>query len=487
MTIHKIHILFFLIIMVLGSCKSPIDNFVESEKEISIDPDYSAIVLPPNIAPLNFKIEKQADEFRVKISSTKGEMIELGSKDGIIDIPISKWKNLLAKNRGEKLVFSIYAKHEKGWVKYRDIENTIAKENIDSHLAYRILYPGYELWNDMGIYQRNLETFEQKPIIENKALGNDCVNCHSFAANSPETMMFHVRGKNGGTIVSSEGEFKKLNIKVDAMPGGAVYPYWHPNGKMIAFSSNRIKQFFHSTGDKYIEVSDFKSDLIVYDVLQNLVLSDSAIATKNYMETFPAWSPNGEYLYYTRAAFPVDNDRKSIRYNLMRIKFNSKDRTWGVAEEIFDAAAIGKSVSFPRISPDGKMLVFTMANYGNFTIWHNEADLYKIDLQNNEVKILPVNSNWVESYHSWSSNSRWMVFSSKRRDTQCARPYFAYFDENGKAHKPFIMPQKDPEFYDNFLRTYNIPELITGPVPVKQWDLINTVFKEAVMAKAQSK
>lgn len=283
-----IHILLLFFVAVFTACNSSVQEYSTEKTKISIDPDYTDIVLPSNIAPLNFKIQEKAEAYKIEISSLKGSAIQIHSKNGIVDIPIKKWKKLLAENKGEKLTFSIFAQQQTKWVKYPDIENTIAHENIDSHLAYRILYPGYELWNDMGIYQRNLENFEQKPIIENKALENDCVNCHSFAANSPETMMFHVRGKNGGTIVYSEGELKKLNIKVDEMPGGAVYPYWHPNGKMIAFSSNKIKQFFHSTGDKYIEVSDFESDLIVYDVEKNVVLSDSAIATKQYMETFPS-------------------------------------------------------------------------------------------------------------------------------------------------------------------------------------------------------
>lgn len=481
----KLQILYCMVVLFLCSCTTTVSDYTKTNVPAQIDPDYSEIVLPPNIAPLNFKIQNTAEAFKVDIHSDKGEKIELVSRDGVVDIPISKWKKLLESNKGNKLIFSIYSQSENKWVKHPEIVNSIAAEDIDSHLVYRILYPGYELWNDMGIYQRNLETFEQKPIIENKALDNDCVNCHSFSQNSPETMMFHVRGKHGGTIILSEGEVSKRNIKVEEMPGGAVYPHWHPNGKFIAFSSNRIKQFFHSSGDKYIEVSDFKSDLIVYDVEDNVVVTDSVFKTKNHMETFPCWSPCGNYLYYTRATVPEDDNRKSIRYNLMRVAFSLSSNTFAEPETIFDAAEMGKSVSFPRISPDGKTLVFTLADYGNFTIWHNEADLYKIDLKTRVTEKLPVNSDWVESYHGWSSNGRWIVFSSKRRDTQCARPYFSYFDEDGKAHKPFVMPQKDPEFYDNFLRTYNIPELIKEPISVSQWDFINAAKNQALNAKAQ--
>lgn len=57
-----------------------------------------------------------------------------------------------------------------------------------------------------------------------------------------------------------------------------------------------------------------------------------------------------------------------------------------------------------------------------------------------------------------------MVFSSRRDDGLYTRPYFSYFDPSGKMHKPFILPQKDPGFYTDFMKTYNLPELITSKV-----------------------
>ena len=72
-----------------------------------------------------------------------------------------------------------------------------------------------------------------------------------------------------------------------------------------------------------------------------------------------------------------------------------------------------------------------------------------------------------ESYHSWSSNSRWIVFSSRRIDGLYTRPYFAYIDEEGNASKPFLLPQKDTDYYHRFMKSYNIPEFITGKVSSK--------------------
>ncbi len=110
--------------------------------------------------------------------------------------------------------------------------------------------------------------------------------------------------------------------------------------------------------------------------------------------------------------------------------------------------------------------MFTQSDYGNFSIWHPESDLYLLNLTNGKVRnINEVNSENVESFHTWSSTGHWFVFSSKRLDGLWARPYFAAFDpETGEAGKPFLLPQKDPRFYDTFTYTFNLPELIKAPI-----------------------
>ena len=75
------------------------------------------------------------------------------------------------------------------------------------------------------------------------------------------------------------------------------------------------------------------------------------------------------------------------------------------------------------------------------------------------------NSANVDSYHSWSSNSRFMVFSSRRIDGLYTRLYMTYIDENGQEHKPFLLPQRKPaKFYSDLMFSYNIPEFIKGRV-----------------------
>jgi Tol biopolymer transport system component len=204
-----------------------------------------------------------------------------------------------------------------------------------------------------------------------------------------------------------------------------------------------------------------------------------------FMDTYPEWSPDGKYLYFCRAAqIGEEYDYRDIKYNLCRVSFQPETRQFGQTELVFDASAENSSVSFPRISPNGQSLVFTLHDYGCFPIWHKEADLYSVDLADFAVSELDnVNSDFTESYHSWSSNGRWLMFSSKRGDGLSARPYIAWVDENGNAGKPFVVPQEDPLFYSRFIKTYNIPEFATTEISFTPGELRRTAESQALQAQ----
>jgi hypothetical protein len=127
--------------------------------------------------------------------------------------------------------------------------------------------------------------------------------------------------------------------------------------------------------------------------------------------------------------------------------------------------------------------VLTLHNYGCFPIWHKEADLLSVDLTTLKPSAMSLNSNCTDSYHSWSSNSRWLVFSSKRIDGLTARFFISHIDENGNAGKPFLLPQKDPEFYNRLLKSFNLPEFSTLEVKVNPGTIRKSAQGVAVQAK----
>lgn len=92
---------------------------------------------------------------------------------------------------------------------------------------------------------------------------------------------------------------------------------------------------------------------------------------------------------------------------------------FGPRELVYAADSMGVSATFPRISPDGRYLMFTQAQYGIFHIWHHDADLWLLDLKTGEARCMDeINSNDTESYHSWSSNITFkrLPYLSRRRE-----------------------------------------------------------------------
>jgi Tol biopolymer transport system component len=324
----------------------------------------------------------------------------------------------------------------------------------------------------MGLYQRDLGSFREKPVIENKHLENNCVNCHSFSQGSSENMLFHIRGSIGGTMIKKGDAIEKIDLKRDETLSAGVYPSLHPSGDYVAFSTNRIEQYFHASPEESIEVLDRQSDLILYKVASKEVVHVPGTRGDRYMETYPNWSPDGYSLYFSRTEADANTPFDSIRYDIYRIAFDPATGTFGKTEPVFLASEQKKSASFPRISPDGRYLLCTLHDYGTFPIWHKEADLCLIDLRSGEA-VIPeqVNSDDTESFHSWSSNSRWIVFSSRRYDGRYTKPYISYLDSEGELQKAFLLPQKDPRSNASFFYSFNRPELITGAIEVnpRQW------------------
>ena len=405
------------------------------------------------------------------------------SCNGKLHIPLRKWKNLLNEYRGEQMDVRIFAKRDAGWVSYLPIRFTIASEPIDPYLAYRLIEPGYEAWGKMGIYQRCLENFDETPILINRLTDESCMNCHSFCKYDPHTMLFHVRQKHAGTIFVKDGKISKINTKLPEMLSAGVYPRWHPEGRYVAFSVNTTRQAFHTVHTNKVEVYDMASDIVIFDTETNTFFTDSLVCSKGYFETFPEWSPDGKYLYYCSAAAQIMPQKyDSLRYDLLRIAFDAPAGRFGShADTLISSAVTGKSVALARVSPDGQYVAFCMSDYGTFPIWHRDNDLFILNLETREVRNLKeINSDQSDSYHSWSANGRWMVFSSRRTDGTFTHPYICYFDAEGNAHAPFPLPQKEPLHYDYLMKSYNIPEFISGKVEISPYVFAETVKGNAV-------
>lgn len=500
-------IVFYSVALLLTACSKPAAQvpaqYSQLEKKADIYPDYTDIVVPPNIAPLNFMVrDSMADAFVVQLQGKDSELLASAGKNGIIQMDMTEWRGLLTVSKGTDIQVSIYAKRGEKWYCYKPYSLTVADEPIDAFLSYRLIQPSYELYRQLGIYQRNLTNWDVHTIYENNRefenSVNHCINCHNYRSNSSADMMFHVRANYGGTVIVQNGKAHKVQMKDSTIITAGVYPSWHPNDNLIAFSTNKTGQAFHVYHDEKIEVMDESSDLLLYDVTKNEVCH--ILRTPNDLETFPCWAPDGKTLYYCNAnVTPLldpelpDSTRTqqlmirydSIYYNLMSVTFDPKTRQFGEPQVEVDAASMHKSISVPRVSPDGRYVLYTMGDYGQFHIWHKSANLWVKELQTgNCYPLSEANSSDAESFHSWSSNGRWMVFASRRMDGNYSRAFLAYFDKNGQAHKAFVIPQEDPELNILLLKSFNVPELTKDSVTISTADVSKCVYEtEAVNAK----
>jgi hypothetical protein len=478
--IVKLSLFCLLLSSILTGCGNSINTFEKNNREPQIFPDYSGVVIPPNIAPLNFYIKEPGSRYHIEISSAKGEKIVIQQASPKIEIPLRKWHQLLDNNKGANLNIEIYVFKDK-WFKYNTIKDSIVTEKIESHLAYRLINTAYILWRKMGIYQRDVENFDEAPIYRNVSEGHNCVNCHSFCQNNSKKMSLHIRKDFPGTVILNEGKLEKLNVKTEYMLATAAYPAWHPNGEIIAYSVNKINQNFSTSPLLTNNVSDKVSDIILYNIKTHTITTSPKVSTHS-RENLPTWSPDGKWLYFISAPATGQTfeSRIKVKYDLLRIAYDAKSNSWGNVDTVLTSRETGLSITFPSISPDGRYLMFCMIDYGYFSIFHTNSDLYLLDLQTHKYRKLEINSPSNESYHGWSQSGRWFVFSSKRLDDVYSRPFYSYFDTNGKAHKAFVLPQKDPLFYDSFLTNYNRPELIDGKVDVTDLEMRDIVYTDPV-------
>ena len=468
--------IFCCLIILLGvwltSCSSEdVENCTLLASEPNITPDYSGIVIPPNIAPLNFRILEKALAYRVKIHSERGTPIEIASKKGSIRIPLKKWRALLNTNKGNQLFVDVYVRNaDNKWLQFQRITNTIAKEDIDRTLVYRFMKSIYNAWKDIGIYQRSLTDYDVSVVIHGRSFGEGCLNCHSFVGNAPDTMTIGLRSATYGssTLLARNGTINKIAAKWG-------YTAWHPTGRLAAYSINNVVQFFHTAGMEVRDVVDLDSALACYNTENNKVVCPQELADKNRLETYPTWSPDGRYLYFCSGPIPWQNrdtvppeNYDKLKYDLRRVPYDIETDKWGKAETVLSADETQLSILLPRISPDGRFLLFCMCRYGCFPIYQPTSDLYLMDLSTGKYRRLEINSEYSESWHSWSSNSRWIAFSSRRQGGALTRTYFSYVDETGRVHKPFVLPQKNPDYYDSLLETYSVPELVKSKVKVSK-------------------
>ncbi len=465
--------------LLLAACTHHPHNILNTTNPAPIWPDYADVTIPPDIAPLNISA-LNADAIHVTLQSPTGNT--LTSQGNATDFNINQWQKLLANSIGQHITVSVLSLLNGQWYQHPNFQIHVSTDSIaDYGITYRKIAPGYETYSDIGIYQRDLHSFSEQPIITHTLLPGQCMCCHTPNQANPDNLTIHFRGSHPATLIqqTNNGETSQqwLTTTTDSTLCNCMYPYWHPSGRFCAYSLNKVNQCFLTAHDKFIEVFDQASDICVLDTDNNQLILSPHLQTQQ-LETWPAFSPDGKTLFYCSAQpQPLPAQADKIHYDLRSITFNPDSASFGTnTKTIIHHDTL--SISLPRPSYNGRFIVYCLANYGCFPINHPEADLYIYDLHTQQSKPLSAaNSADTESFHNWNSNSHWLLFSSRRHDSLTSLVYFTHIDNNGNATKPFLLPQRDPlNFYTLSLHSFNTPDFTSSKVNINPRKTYNNIF-----------
>ena len=482
-TVYSLQMITWQAILIVGiiciSCTSSPKDIARLGKLPEIYPDYIGVTIPADIAPLNFNLTD--DTFDCM------DVVAFGSKGGEIhthgkwaDFDMDDWHQLTEQNRGGKITLTVRVETDGHWAQYDDFDIFVSPYQLDDWgLTYRRIKPGYEVGGDIGIYQRDIHTFDEYAILTETVVPGRCFNCHTANRTNPDRITLQMRGEGGGTMIQKDGRQTWVETKTDITKAAGSYSYWHPDGDYVAMAVNSVHQsFFTGTGQR-IEVYHRFSDVEVLDTRSNELILSPLLFTDD-LEIFPAFSADGKYIYYsTSKPCRVPAEYEKVKCSLCRIAFDAEKGTFGeTVDTLLNGPTTDKSYVLARPSYDGRWLMYCVSSRGNFPVSQDDADLWLMDLKTGKSRELKeLNSRQSESFHNWSENSRWFVFSSKCEDGMYTKLYLASIDDQGNVSKPFLLPQRNPrKYYLEMMDAYNCPDFTKTKVELDAHEAYRQVF-----------
>ena len=482
-TVFSLQMITWQALLIVGficiSCTHSPKDVVKVDSLPEIYPDYIGVTIPADIAPLDFNFaDETIDCMDVVAKGSKGG--EIHANGAWADFDIDDWHALTAQNQGGKITFTVCVEKDGQWTQYKDFEVTVSPYALDEWgLTYRRIKPGYEVGGDIGIYQRDLQTFDEYAILTETVVPGRCFNCHTANRTNPNRITMQMRGEGGGTLIQKDGRQTWVETKTDSTKAAGSYSYWHPQGDYVALAVNSVHQsFFTGTGQR-IEVYHKFSNVEVLDTRSNELILSPLLQTED-LEIFPAFSHDGQWLYYsTSKPCRVPAEYEKVKCSLCRIGFDAEKGAFGeTVDTLLNGPVTDKSYVLARPSYDGRWLMYCVSSRGNFPVSQNDADLWLMDLKTGEThELKELNSPQSESYHNWSGNSRWFVFASKREDGMYTKLYLANIDDEGRVSKPFLLPQRNPrKYYLEMMDAYNCPDFTKTKVELDAHEAYRQVF-----------
>ncbi|MCX7806336.1 MAG: tetratricopeptide repeat protein, partial [Planctomycetota bacterium] len=321
---------------------------------------------------------------------------------------------------------------------------------------------------------RYVDETESRVVLDNL---HTCANCHSFSADG-RTLGMDLDGPHNDkglyaivplqprTEIRNEHviSWKKFRNQMERDKRIGFMSQVSPDGRFV-ITATQVQYYVANFRDyRFLQVFyPTRGILAWYDRLDGVIRPLPGADDPRYVHANAVWSPDGSYLVFSRAPateayppgkklaeFPNDPNEVQIRYDLYRIPF--RGGAGGRAEPVRGASANGMSNTFPKISPDGRWIVFVKCRNGQ--LMRPDGELWIVPAAGGEARRMRCNTRLMNSWHSFSPNGRWLVFSSKSRSPY-TQLFLAHIDENGMDSPPVLIEDATAAN-----RAANIPEFV---------------------------
>ena len=397
------------------------------------------------------------------------------------------WEDVKRSSVDRGVVLTVGAESPSAATPVAEIKLHTAREPVGDSLFYReVPLPFLDAVRDPSRIRWRYGTvdMEEGPpvVLENLPV---CGNCHSFADNGSVLGLDVDYGNDKGgygllpvakrMVMNDESIITWSDYRrEDGDVTFGLLSRVSPDGRYV-ISTVKDRSVFVARDDLMISQLFFpiKGILVVFDREKDQFFALPGADDPRYVQTNPVWSPDGREILFARttayASEELDRKKEALldfddvseftrdgepfRYDIYRIPFN--EGKGGVATPLEGASHNGMSNYFPKYSPDGKWIVFTKSK--DYMLLRPDSELYIVPTKGGEARRLRHNTERMNSWHSWSSNSRWLVFSSKQNGPY-TQLWLTHIDEEGNDTPPVVL-----ERFTAPDRAANIPEFVKLP------------------------
>ncbi len=468
---------------------------VAQEEAFAVIYPFDNSVFPADFSPASFiwkSSENEETKWKVSFSVGSFEHKET-TRETKFKPSVGLWEKLKKKSQNQKIVFSVSDKNT-----VREIAFSFSEDSVKAPIFYRAVPLPFSYANK---YRDRLEWYLGDVAQNKKHLMLDdmpvCANCHSFTKNGAKFAMDVDYGNDKGNYaisgIENVSEIGLENIiswtdfkRSDGIPTFGLLAKISPDGK-YAISTVKDKSIFVPVDKSFWYSQLFfpvKGIQVYYDVEKEKFAELNGASDPDFVQSSAEWSPNMENILFSRATYKKDtsleaqenvvldmrfaedyiNREKDFKFDLYSVPWN--DGKGGQPEAIKGASENGMSNYFARYSPDGKWIVFCKAE--NFMLLQPDSKLYIMPAKGGKPRLMNCNTNEMNSWHSFSPNSKWMVFSTKYFGPY-TQLFLTHIDENGNDTPPVWLEQLTVN-----MKAANIPEFVN--VDYDNWHAINDKF-----------